>query len=416
MGGMNNMNVKLRITGFLLCMCLLTGYTCAEYTGDGSNIYYGGQDPGIAEPFYPGHLPQLISDQSGGSQIQAGPGTGFAPEPLYSGSQPVPTPMASNPQVISVGPGTPVGNVYQDPGTAEPYYPANPPEPAPEYTQEPVWITPPGPVTPEPTPYPQTPVYSPPVTYREIRYEQPVTIYTGRDNYRYDRYHSDNYRYDDRNYRPSYYDYDDCDYRYSSYYCVDGMLKIASTPHQAEIYVDNRFRGYTPYSGYKTLEDIRPGTYTVRLKYSGYYDYYEDVYVPRGRTVYLDADMVRISQSYSETGSISVQSDPSGAQVFLDNEYRGFSPVVLSNVRSGSHSLVLKKDGFADYISKVDISRRDTESISAVLTPSAPPTQVPTVPPTQVPIPQPTKSSINVTVLCFALVIGGILVARIRSP
>ncbi|PWR75106.1 PEGA domain-containing protein [Methanospirillum stamsii] len=409
------------IIGFFICIGILAGLACAQNPGDGGQMnMMGMQDYGAAEPFYPTNIP-LVEENSetGREMIQIGPGSGPVQIPVSPDNQEISVSPSNNPP-ISIGNNEIVGS-YQDPGTAEPYYPSNPPSPAPYPTGNPVVITPVSPQDPgtaEPyypiyTPAPEpTPTQQPRVYYPEPRYQEPSVVYHYYDHR--DRDYDDRYYYDKKYYRPSYYDPDDYDCRYSSYYYVDGVLKIASTPHQAEIYVDNSFRGYTPYSGYRTLENIRPGTYTIRLKYSGYYDYYEDVYVSRGRTVYIDADMVRIGETYSKSGSISVQSEPSGAGVYLDNEYRGVSPVVLSTVSAGTHSLLVRKEGYTDYVCKVDISQKQAVSISAVLSPAPPLTQVITPNPTQPPQPEPTRAGLSGGILCIALLIGGILVLKSR--
>lgn len=47
-------------------------------------------------------------------------------------------------------------------------------------------------------------------------------------------------------------------------------------------------------------------------------------------------------------GSISVTSDPAGANVYLDNVYRGFTPLTLDAVPNGNHRIVLRLDRYAE--------------------------------------------------------------------
>lgn len=400
------------MAGILLFLSVLSGIAIAEYPDGGDQMYSVDQGSGIAEPFYPAYPPSpdmlplqnptpLPSIVPGQQEYVSEPGLSFqspqfSVDPVYY-SDPV---QSSNP----------------NPGTAEPYYPSNPPSSAPYSSDEPIHIVPgetylgPGTAVPyypvytqTPTPLPYTsPSYSSPVYYPSYRYQEPTVAY---------------HWYDDRTYWPSYYDkYDrNRDYYYDNdyYSYVDGILKIASNPYQAEIYVDNKFRGYTPYSGYRTFNDFRPGTYTVRLKYSGYYDYYEDVYVSRGRTSSVDAEMIRIGETYQKSGSISIQSEPSGASVYLDNEYRGFSPVVLGEVKPGEHTLFIRKDGYGDYVSKVQVTDKQTIGLSAVLTRmSALTDNIQTRTPEQTPVPMPTKSGIFSGIVCIAVIMGCILIMQ----
>lgn len=400
----------------LIIIGFVCGISCTGYADEGNLIYPDQQGTGIAEPFYPAYLPSPDGYQTPVPEgVDTMPADNAFVSPLPSlvsdpASSDVP---ASSVPVFSYDP---VGTSYQDqdPAVAEPFYPAIPPSPGPATYEEPVEILPvptqypdPGvaipyypqtPPEPEPTPYISRGTYTCPDYHSSPRYQEPVVIYK---------------RYDDRYYRPSW--YDPWDHRRDSYSYADGILKVSSTPYQAEVYLDNRFRGYTPYSGYLTLENIRPGTYTVRLKYPGYYDYSEDVYVSRGRTTYVDADMVRTGERYQKAGTLSLQSEPSGASVYLDNEYRGISPVVLSGISAAEHTLLVRKEGFSDYISRVLIPDKQTVSISAVLSPvEVPRTQAPVTSSVESPAPVPTKSGIWSGLTCIAVILCALFMVRRR--
>jgi len=404
---------------FLIIICFISCITSIGYGDESNTQYFEQQGSGVAEPFYPAYIPSPDTTPVPGQDMQA---ITIQPGMEYVYTVPSPSPDSSLPASPTpyepVFSHDPVGTSYQDPGTAEPYYPSNPPSPGTNTYEEPVQVVPvttqypdpgiavpyypPSPPEPEPTQYIPPREYSSPVYYPSPRYQEPVVIHKWYDD-----------RYYDWNYRPSYYDPYDRKWEYSSY--ADGILKVSSSPYQAEIYLDNRFRGYTPYSGYRTIENLRPGTYTLRLKTSGYYDYSEDVYVSRGRTTYVDADMVRIGERYQKAGSISVQSEPTGASVYLNNEYRGFSPVVLTGVSPADHTLLVRKEGFNDYICKVQVYDKQTISISAVLSPvPVPPTPVPATLPVETPVPSPTKSGIFGGIICISVLISALFMVRLR--
>ena len=81
-------------------------------------------------------------------------------------------------------------------------------------------------------------------------------------------------------------------------------------------------------------------------------------------------------------GSISVVSDPAGANIFLDNVYKGFAPLTLDAIPNGDHTVVVRLDGYAEVSRKVRITG-NSQSIRAVLTPVTTPT--PTVTSTRTP-------------------------------
>ena len=94
------------------------------------------QDSGIAEPFYPSTPPSpgVIPAEN---PVQITPVNHMDPEPdtqyIPGPSVPVSEPVVNH---------DPVGNTYQDPGTAEPFYPSTPPSPGSTSPDEPIQITP----------------------------------------------------------------------------------------------------------------------------------------------------------------------------------------------------------------------------------------------------------------------------------
>jgi diacylglycerol kinase family enzyme len=85
-----------------------------------------------------------------------------------------------------------------------------------------------------------------------------------------------------------------------------------------------------------------------------------------------------------DSGSIYVQSTPSGAEISIDGTYKGITPLTISDVSIGYHTIKLTKSGYEDYYTgKIYISTGETTPISASLArvvPTARPT--PTVPKT----------------------------------
>jgi hypothetical protein len=68
------------------------------------------------------------------------------------------------------------------------------------------------------------------------------------------------------------------------------------------------------------------------------------------------------------TGSISVSSNPSDANVYLDGAYKGTTPTTLYNVPIGSHAVKFTKLGYNDISSTVTVSLGQTASVSKTLT------------------------------------------------
>ena len=88
-------------------------------------------------------------------------------------------------------------------------------------------------------------------------------------------------------------------------------------------------------------------------------------------------------------GSISVTSVPTGAAITLDGESRGVTPVTLSGILEGTHSITLKKSGYVDYTGTIVVKAGQTVQVDQKLTPVPPPT--PTA--TKTPAPKPTSTA-----------------------
>ena len=73
--------------------------------------------------------------------------------------------------------------------------------------------------------------------------------------------------------------------------------------------------------------------------------------------------------AFSKTGKISVSSNPSGANVFLDNVLKGTTPLTITGVRIGNHSIKLTKSGYRDYLTSVIVKSGQTTVVNATLTP-----------------------------------------------
>jgi len=66
-------------------------------------------------------------------------------------------------------------------------------------------------------------------------------------------------------------------------------------------------------------------------------------------------------------GSIVIVSEPAGAaNVYLDNTIRGISPVTLTSVANGYHTVLLRLDGYEDYTRAVTVTA-DAPQVNAVL-------------------------------------------------
>lgn len=149
----------------------------------------------------------------------------------------------------------------------------------------------------------------------------------------------------------------------------EGKLKIFSSP-SASIFLNNEPIGKTPYeevqaSGEYILKLIPEGSATDVASWQGKITVYKNAltFVDRelGSSDLTSAgvifNIIKMSSASKkkETGEIEVETEPSGAIVYLDNDEKGIAPVILSEVPKGEHELSVYVPGFFRRTQKVNI-------------------------------------------------------------
>ncbi len=116
----------------------------------------------------------------------------------------------------------------------------------------------------------------------------------------------------------------------------EGVLACNSDPAGANVFIDGVSLGEAPLR----KEHIKTGTYSVAFRKRGYENSVERITIKKGVTLTIDEKLA------PARGSITVQSHPQGAAVYLDGVEDGITPVTLSHVSGGAHRLALLKEYF----------------------------------------------------------------------
>ena len=154
-----------------------------------------------------------------------------------------------------------------------------------------------------------------------------------------------------------------------------GSISVTSIPSGASIYLDNSYQGKTLSGNPFYIISVQPGSHAIELSLQGYQDYKTTISVTAGQTTLVSATLNRNPQPPS-TGTITISSSPSGAEVYLDNVFQGYSPQTIQNVAAGSHVVLMKLGGYDDWQSTVQVSAGQDTPVNAVFT--AVPTSTPT--------------------------------------
>ena len=146
-----------------------------------------------------------------------------------------------------------------------------------------------------------------------------------------------------------------------------GRIDVVSSPAGADVYLDGVHQGKTRSSGVFTVSNVRVGTHTMKVSMAGYHDYTTSVEVRAATTSYVNA--VLQPAPVSAAGSIAVTSSPAGAEIYIDNAYKGITPLTVDGISAGTHTVMVALAGYNDWSTTVQVGAGSTASASASLSP-----------------------------------------------
>ncbi len=137
------------------------------------------------------------------------------------------------------------------------------------------------------------------------------------------------------------------------------MIKNNKEIDSVEIEIDDQVIGSfkLPY----LIEDLKPGWHKVLVRNDwGYVDYRETKF--EGDSLYAINFNLKIPRS-----EVTVNSTPQGAEIYINDELRGVSPITVSNLKPGEYKIGMKKEGFSSYETKVELNGLFSPTIKAEL-------------------------------------------------
>ena len=124
-----------------------------------------------------------------------------------------------------------------------------------------------------------------------------------------------------------------------------GTLIINSVPANAEVVMDGKPIGRTPYR-----DQVEEGRHEIELRRNGYVTLKKSVHVKSKAVVRMAKMVLEV-----KPGSIQVNSKPSGAGIFINGKNYGDTPFKISNLKPGSYLIRLEKSGHDPAIRKVNL-------------------------------------------------------------
>ena len=140
-----------------------------------------------------------------------------------------------------------------------------------------------------------------------------------------------------------------------------GSLSIASDPTGAEVYIDGDYAGSTALRKPVVVDNLIGGHYIVKIIAGGYVDWQGEIIV-----------LPKMSQTFNipliaKPGSMTISSEPPEAEVFLDNNLMGETPLILREVAEGEHDLRIVKDTYKEWSRKVVVRSFQPTDVNVTL-------------------------------------------------
>jgi hypothetical protein len=145
-----------------------------------------------------------------------------------------------------------------------------------------------------------------------------------------------------------------------------GRLVVRSTPAGARVLVDGRSRGRTPL----VLRDLPLRVVRVTLERDGFKPDERRVALTAAQpTVTIEAKLAAAAPPapVATTGTLAIESRPTGATVFLDGRQVGTTPLSLPDVTPGTYRIRLELAGFNPWVTTADVQAGARARVAASL-------------------------------------------------
>jgi hypothetical protein len=152
-----------------------------------------------------------------------------------------------------------------------------------------------------------------------------------------------------------------------------GDIQVSSDPSGAVVYLNGDYKGFTPPNDQLDIIDLSPGSYTVVVRKLGYQDDTTQVTVRAGQIILVSATLQPESQ-LPAAASADIVSTPSGAEVYVNNQFVGITPLMFQNITTGTYTIELRLAGYNSFTTTGQVQSGESVHIVAALSPVVVPT------------------------------------------
>jgi len=139
---------------------------------------------------------------------------------------------------------------------------------------------------------------------------------------------------------------------------VPGGLTVNSTPAGAILFLNGQYRGMTPV----TVPDLDPGTYVASLSAPGFLNQSAQVEIEAGALTTVSVKLLPAN------GTLWITTVPVGGTITIDGGEKGITPVLVSNLTPGNHTIIASLPGSSPVRETVMVVGGATIPVSITLT------------------------------------------------
>jgi len=136
-----------------------------------------------------------------------------------------------------------------------------------------------------------------------------------------------------------------------------GQISIKSDPDRAKVLINGKVQGQTPC----VIRGLMGGDYLIELRKEGYNKLYKSVSLLDGQQLELELKMKPVN------GLLLVESNPPGADVFIDGISKGRTPLLIYDLPVGSYKFEFKSETQLPRTVSVDVTDRLPKRVYAEL-------------------------------------------------
>jgi hypothetical protein len=154
-----------------------------------------------------------------------------------------------------------------------------------------------------------------------------------------------------------------------------GTIRVTAT-QQAFVYLDGKRVGLTP----RILKDVPIGSHTVRVTRSGYPPQEQTVVltaqeaaaslnftIGKGGAAAAAAPATTRAPAFNSVLTVLIESTPPGARIRIDGRDLTVTPLMVRQLRPGTHKIELRLAGYRPWSSTITVAAGDNRRIMATL-------------------------------------------------